>query len=71
MLEIGDTVRIVDEREAVYRIVGFTEATMQYELQLGNDAGTKRWVAADRIELVEKGHKAEKGSGFVPKEPLF
>jgi len=62
--EIYDTVSI-DGEQGAWTVVG-TRSEGLYEVQLGNDAASKKFVGGAKIKLIAKAKKPDSGPGFFP-----
>lgn len=60
-----DRVSIKGTKE-VWTVKGYHQGADKYQVQLGLDAATLRFVAADDLELVERPQKNDDGPSFVP-----
>jgi hypothetical protein len=67
MIECGDSVREIGS-DVVLKAVGYSSATKQFQVQLGNSILPIRWLPESSLELVEKArtHGTELGYQAVP-----
>jgi hypothetical protein len=68
---LGDTVR-VDGENGIWTITCHRSAgEPHFEIQLGKDAFTKRYVSTDKLALVQKAKKPDVGPGFYPANSIM
>lgn len=69
MFEIGDTVRVVGNKES-RQIVGIGPGEF-FMTRIGKDASTIKPIKASDLELIAKATKPETGPGFVPSRSIM
>jgi hypothetical protein len=70
MFETHDTVRIKNGGPEVYTIEAITAGPL-YQIELGGDFATRKWVKESDLELVATGNKPDPCPGFVPTRPIM
>jgi hypothetical protein len=72
MIECGDLVREVGTDD-VLKVVGYTSATNQFQVQRGNSVIPIRWLPESSLELVEKARTAdsEYGPRLIPERGIL
>jgi hypothetical protein len=67
MIECGDSVREIGT-DLTLKVVAYSSATKQFQVQLGNCILPIRWLPESRLELVEKArtHEATIGLCAMP-----
>jgi hypothetical protein len=57
--------------KGVWIIVGTRDPEPRFQIQLGRDAATVRWVATETLSLVQKAPKQDSEPGFYPGRSSF
>jgi hypothetical protein len=72
MIECGDLVREVGTND-VLKVVGYTSATNQFQVQLGNSIIPIRWLPESSLELVEKARTYDStlGPRLIPERGIL
>jgi len=72
MIECGDSVREVG-RDVTLRVVGYSSATKQFQVQFGDNILPIRWLLESSLELVEKArtHETALGPGATPERGIL
>jgi hypothetical protein len=63
MIECGDSVREVGS-DTTLKVVGYSSATKQFQVQLGNNILPIRWLSESSLELVDKARTHETAPGY-------
>jgi hypothetical protein len=70
-IEFGDQVSIIGE-SGVWKVVGSRTTEPCWEVQLGMDGASKRWVKTDALTIVAKAEKPQTdGAFFVPSKGIM
>jgi len=63
MIECGDSVREIGT-DLTLKVVAYSSATKQFQVQLGNCILPIRWLPESSLELVEKARTQETALGY-------
>ena len=69
-IEVFDEVSITGETGG-WTIVGARTNEPKYQVQLGKDAATIKWVKSETLTLVKKAEKPDSGPGFYPEKSIM
>jgi hypothetical protein len=67
---MGDRVTVA-ETAGTWTVVGTRDSEPSFEVQLGRDAGSKRFVRTSDLMLVQKAAKSEPEPGFYPTRSIM